>query len=330
MLQKPWNRWIIVLAGLVVLGLISPTVVNNRLAKSIRFTMRPDRETDQSSGLLAVFRELQFSLADMCFNKSTLYMHSGVRYAVVYEDAVSERIQNETEGDQTPDASKEPAGQDGHGHESEAEHDQEHEDIVPWIPPKDQDFRGILGDVEREVKPTTTEHAHHSKEEEALPWLRLATIINPQHEKAWMGAAATLVEKKGDAGTSDAIALLELAVQINPLQEGKAYSMYGLQWQLAHYYYMKTSRQDRAIETLERAVERGEKDFGRLDDVQQDWLSFCVRDLIQFYRKAGRLDDAIETCRRGMVLYPEDGVIQRALRRILRQRDAANAAPGNP
>jgi len=349
-LEKPSERWALVVILLAVLAGVSQWVVKP-VASQLRVTLSPDRERDKSSGLLQVFRGVQMSLADMCFNKSTVYQHSGILYRAKDEDIVGEDIKDERRtatdaaegttpsatvarkptkpGERPTTTTMRKTEPDGHGAD---EHGHQHLTIIPL--PED-DFRGIIGDVERQVKPFELTHVSHVKPEEALPWLRLATWINPDHEMAWVATAFWLQGTQGrnPKATSQAITLLEQARALNPPREGQPYDKQGLIYELGHLYLMNAKNPAKALEVLEPVIARGENDFAQLDAVQRDWLTFSFRDAVEACKKLGRHDRAVEFCKRGLVLFPDDRPLRSSLRReqqLLRKGGAAKPANSGP
>jgi len=319
LLQKSSSRWILVVVGLVVMAAISPFVVDP-IARQIQFSMMPNPARDQSSGVLQLFRGFQMSLADICYNKSTLYQHRGVRYSIaLHEDILGDEVKQEQdtvakaaeEGTTTPAKTAEHAGAEG----APAAGPHHHHHHITVIPTKANDFRGIIGEVERNVKPFATYHVHHTKPEEALPWLRLATWINPQHEKAWVATAFWLHRTRTPHATSKAISIMEQAIAINPLRKGVPYKKQGIPYMLGNLYLFSAKRPDKAYEVLIKAVEHGEKDFAELDSVEREWLLFNFRNLVFACRKLKRHEEAIQICKRGLALFPEDGPLRKALKK---------------
>ncbi|MCX8037115.1 MAG: tetratricopeptide repeat protein [Candidatus Sumerlaeia bacterium] len=331
------RRWVIVAVGLLALAGVGPLVVEP-MARNIRLTRTPKFERDRSSAIVQAFRGLQMSLADICYAKSTEYQHSGIIYRTPCEDTLDADIREERQQTDAAleggTASPAPAGKPAktapkkpvpsksarqepdHDHEG---HDHEHEHAT-MIPPKEADFRGIIGHVEREVKPFSLTHAAHSKPEEALPWLRLATWINPEHEMSWVAMAFWLQRtRKGGRNpqaVEQAIELLERARALNPPQENQPFAKQGLIYMLGHLYLMEKKDYAKAIEVLEPAIKRGEADFAKLDAVQRDWLSFSFRDAVEAYKNLGQTDKAMDLAARGIVLFPDDGPLRTALRRM--------------
>jgi len=329
-LEKPSQRWVFVGGLLAVIAGVAPLIVRP-VTGQIRVTLIPDEERDKSSGVLQVFRGLQMSLADICYNKSTVYQHSGILYQIEDEDIVSEDIRDEQRGATVVAESTSPtapialkggkkAVTTAAAHKTgdhEHEEDQHVHPRLTTISPREQDFRGIIGDVERAVKPFDLAHVRHVKPEEALPWLRLATWINPDHEMAWVATAFWLqgTKARNANATSQAIALLEQARLLNLPREGRPFEKHGLVYELAHLYLMEAKNPARALEILEPIVTRGEKDFAQLDPVQRDWLSFNFRDTVEACKKLGLHEKAVEYGRRGVALFPDDGPLRVSLRR---------------
>jgi tetratricopeptide (TPR) repeat protein len=337
-------RWMLVIAALVGLTVVGPAIVEP-MANKIRFSRMPDPKQDESSGVVRLFRGFQLSLADICYNKSIHYAHGGVVYRDLEEnilsDSLAEDERHSTEADEgatspVAEADMHEEDHEGHAHEHDHEHDHEHEgedhEHLPLILTSKEDFRGIIGDVERAVRPYATTHVEqHTKAPESLPWLRLATWINPEHEKAWVAMSYWLKVARRDDATSRAIALLEQAVRANPRRKGVVYDKYGLRYALAHLYLYQANNPRKALTILEETLAMGEADFERLDPIQQDWLAFNFRDAAQAYKLLGQLEKALETCIRGSKLLPEEGPLRhtrdRLKKRIAEERKKATEAP---
>lgn len=329
-LERRKNRdcRILVAFTLLVLGAVAPKVVEP-IAEKTRFTYRPDPERDQASGVATVFNGLRMSLADMCYNKSSYYQHRGARYRKLEEDFLSDQIREDAESEAAPDRGTSPsaaAGKDtqpreslrkgsDNGHHEDAGHDHtahDHE-VVPLILTPEEDFRGIIGEVERQVKPYSREHVDHIKgqERQSLPWLRLATWINPDHDMAWIAMAFWLQATKQEHKALEAIELLERARALNRPRENEPYRKQALLYMLGHLYLIEADNPRKAREILEESYELGTRDFDELDPVQRDWLNFCVRDLVQSCRRLGLHQSAIDYCTSGILLFPDDGTLYR-------------------
>jgi len=332
--SKPLHRWGLLVLGLLILTLVSPAIVEP-VRRMTQVTLIPDEQADRASGLVRLFRGLQLSMADIFYNRSTIYMHSGIRYDKLQEeDILSEDINaqhqrdtNAAAADTTASAAAEPA--DDHEHEDEhAAHAPSVGDDL-MIPPPQEDFRGFIGDIERAVKPfpeiitiTTggqeiviVNHPEHVKPEEALPWLRLATLLNPEHQQSWVGAAFLLLHQPNADAATRAIALLQQAVRLNPIREGQLFDRHSIYYLLGHTYLVDANDPARALAVLEPAVERGEKDYALLDEVQQDWLLFAFRDAVMSSRRLGLHEKALDLAKRGVALCPDDEPLLQMMKR---------------
>ncbi len=337
------RRWALVAVGLLILAGAGPLVVEP-MAQNIRLTRTPKFERDRASAIVQAFRGLQMSLADICYAKSTEYQHSGIIYRAPCEETLDADIRadrHQTDealgggtsphpsAEKSPRAAPTPASSKStsRDHVERHQHEEPDHEHNTMIPPKEADFRGIIGHVEREVKPFSLTHAAHSKPEEALPWLRLATWINPEHEMSWVAMAFWLQRtRKGGRNpraVEQAIELLERARALNPPQENQPFAKQGLLYMLGHLYLMEKKDYAKTIEVLEPAIKRGEADFAKLDAVQRDWLSFSFRDAVEAYRSLGQLDKAMDVAARGIVLFPDDGPLRTALRRMKNQAKGA-------
>lgn len=68
------------------------------------------------------------------------------------------------------------------------------DEIQSLIPTRERDFRGILGEMERAVKPFMAEH-EHAEMDELLPWFRLMTHMNPHFVRAYRSGGRALVDR---------------------------------------------------------------------------------------------------------------------------------------
>ena len=124
--------------------------------------------------------ELRTSFSDILVMKTERYLHSGVQYAA-HTDEGDKSLESDIEN---LDAHQEDVGVsrkvEAGGHQAKT-----------LIRSEDHDFRGIVGHLEREVKPYSDSgaHADHTDGRQILPWFRVATLSDGQHVRAYTSGA---------------------------------------------------------------------------------------------------------------------------------------------
>jgi tetratricopeptide (TPR) repeat protein len=116
-----------------------------------------------------ILGEVRATMSDLMFIKADRYLHAGAGYAP--------RARIDTLNEQ-----KQMGGGD--------------QGSPTTIHSAAEDFRGFLGDLEREVKPyREASQAHvHTELTELLPWFRLMTLSNPRFVRGYRVGGMTLVE----------------------------------------------------------------------------------------------------------------------------------------
>jgi hypothetical protein len=272
-----------------------------------------------------ILGELRMGAADMMFVKTDAWLHGGVRY-------LPHTDEHESEG-----RAADPATLEGmSGGAVEREHDEHadeaesgHNEIVRTIVRDErEDFRGWLGDLEREVKPwREPELAHElSAGAELLPLYRMIALSNPSFIRAWRLGAMWLTFEDRE---TEALAFLDEGIQKNP---GHA-ELFQL-----HLSRVTTltrlaqtegpARLEEALADATRGVEaalRSRPDGGKTgvirngllwtEEHEEDFL-FVVRFEPLILERLGRLPEAAAAARRARALAPEDGVLQRIAERL--------------
>lgn len=159
------------LTGLLLAFLLVPLAIRNVEPADYEPTIGYSSEaqsTRNTSAIARLFGELRTSMSDILFIKTERYMHSGV----AYDKSLADEGEGET-------------------------------NIGTLIRTPEQDWRGVIGDLEREVKPWMDPkfHAEHSSSTEVLPWFRLMTLVNPHRIRGYRIGAFILVT----SGIPDAV-----------------------------------------------------------------------------------------------------------------------------
>lgn len=226
---------------------------------------------------------------------------------------------------------------EGHGHDN---HDHSHEGDVPTIiRTAENDFRGFLGNLEREIKPWQDPSAEHklASGAELLPWYRLITLSNPRFVRAYrVGAMWLCFEDQEDK----AIEFLNEGIE-NNRDNPERYQLYLSLVQA----YMRLARKgdpqalDKALESSHLGVEHGllaRPDHGTAgvvkngllwtEDHEEDFV-FLARFVPIILERMQRFDEARTHARIDARLAPEDAVLQRINARLARGESAYVEGP---
>lgn len=175
------------------------------------------------------------------------------------------------------------------------------------IPSRREDFRGILGDLERSVKPYLNDRGEfYSKDsDQTLPMYRVAAALDPQLIAAYTLGASFLYRagKYPDA----ALAFLLEGERNNP-------SSFEIQVELGHIYLVGKKDYAGAAVHLLRARELAPRDLSHLTPTEQGSLADLYRWLALTYREWQRPGQALTVAREGLRLLGEDGTLSRIVR----------------
>lgn len=241
-------------------------------------------ETHASATLLGQFRT---SLSSWLWLRTDLYLHNGVEMRQLTE---AERARG-----------KQGVGNSEHG--QDALHDDS--SIVTVVPGKEQDFRGIFGDIERATKAYKRMEGHaHNDPKSALPLFRLMTWVDPQFIPGWITGATVLGRERTDAALDMGIELLKEGLEHNPNSPS-------VLSELGRFYASKKHDFTKAVPYLRRAVEL-EVEPSQLDEVEADGLLSAYRWLCLSYRELNKMGQMHTVARRGLKLFEDDPVLLRA------------------
>jgi hypothetical protein len=198
-----------------------------------------------------------------------------------------------------------------HGHDDHADHyeaanlaEGEHEaGHVLVIPPKHEDFRGVLGDLERTVKPyTAPDGKPYAKDpDQAIPLYRLMTMADPHFVQAYTTGATFIA--RGGARAEEGLAFLREGERHNP-------ESFEIQMELGHFALIYGKRPREAIRRLERA--RAGLPTGRpLNDLETDARADTYHWLAYAYRAVGDKARVREVAAEGVRVMGEDRLLER-------------------
>ncbi len=166
-----------------------------------------------ASAAAIILGELRTSFSDMMFIKTERYLHSGIAYVPHMDRALLSLEGEQKEAEHHQVVVGEEHHRDGHDHDHAHDHDHEHDDdhmhaydhehddhhhahdhdhlhhknIETVVPSPTRDFRGFIGDLERQVKPwRDPSKAHiHTDGMELLPWFRMMTLSDPRYIRGY-------------------------------------------------------------------------------------------------------------------------------------------------
>jgi hypothetical protein len=180
------------------------------------------QEAVNTSPFAQILGEVRATTADLMWVKTERYLHRGVAYAPHLDsDELARSGKVETRPQPAPEAHKatEPANDhdhadehdhdhahahadehdhdhdhahtDEHDHAGEPAHEHEHEHehgMTGLIPAAEQDYRGFVGVLQRQIEPWLPPGTPHKHEpgDELLPWYRMLTLANPHHWRGYM------------------------------------------------------------------------------------------------------------------------------------------------
>ncbi len=173
--------------GLVLLlCLLSPLLVNridpNDYDPVIGYSSEA-QSTRNTSAIGRLFGELRTSMSDILFIKTERYIHSGIGYTKTMDEEAD---------------AKGPIG--------------------TLIRTPDEDWRGFIGILERNVKPwmDPKTHAQHTTSVELLPWFRLMTLVNPHRIRGYRIGAFILMTSGLPDCMKQAREYIEEGIKNNP------------------------------------------------------------------------------------------------------------------
>jgi hypothetical protein len=186
------------------------------------------REQRNHSSIAVILGEFRANFSDLMFVKTERYLHSGIGYRPHLDTELMQATGDiQDRGSQTapgdvdqkiasPEMLETAGLRPGEVMIAEAE---DQEEFVPTIiRTRENDFRGFLGDLEREIKPwrdPSLPHIHTAGTE-LLPWFRLATLGNPQNERAYVIGTWWLRTMQTEAQLREGLRFIEEGVANNP------------------------------------------------------------------------------------------------------------------
>ena len=302
-MKSPLAKYGLWTLGWVVAGVLVSRVEPFRYEGS-RARDEQGRELRNHSALAAMLGEFRTSASDLMFIQTERYLHGGISF----RKGTSVEL---AEGHDDSDLDHDHDDGDGHDHTGDHDHDAacSCHGADTAIPRKENDFRGWVGDLYREVKPwNDPSKPHiHTDGKELLPWFRLMTMSDPHYVQGYLAGAYWLQMES----LPEAMAFVEEGIKNNP----DAFQLYASRGFLRMKVF-RHSNESTLAEEDRKTVEQARNDFlqaaemglaQRPVDVGQDgthgtkWLKYHENDLLA-------------ACRMTVVLTERLGDIERAKR----------------
>jgi len=303
-----------------------------------------------------ILGELRLGAADIMFVKTERYLHGGVAYrphldagALAREGVARARP---TGGADRPSAGEEPDSDvsgalaalvgpmapatPSAGLELE-ETEADHEAVETIIRSAESDFRGFIGNLEREIKPWRPKELPHqlSPGRELLPWVRLMTLANPGFVRAYRTGAWWL----SSVGHPDqALAFLDEGIAKNQ-DHPELFQLYlsKVQVLLGLALRGEADRLEPALAAVRAGIAQGLKARPAdgvsppgaakapwSEDHEED-LAFLLRFEPLILERLGRTEAARRAAEAGLVVLPDDPVLARLSDRMGKADPGAQA-----
>ncbi len=239
----------------------------------------------------SLFGQFRSNMADFLYLKVDKYLHNGVelRALTPYEEEVEHADKVGVAESDIREGFKQ------HGH-----------DETTVVPSKQSDWRGILGDLEREVQPYQDMSAHtHRDPKEALPLFRLMTWSNPNFIPGYTLGAMMIARDRSKV--DDAIAFLKEGEANNP-------QALEIKTELGHFLTGRKRDFEAAVPYLREAIAIGkQRDPKTMTEDEAEAFQNAYRWLVLNRREAGQPAEARAAAEECVARYPNDVVCRHYL-----------------
>ena len=278
------------ITGLVLAGKLGQSV-QPQLKAPVGLTLH-QQEALEESAVASLFGEFRASVADFLWLESDRYLHFGV--------GTRGRLDSEKENKKVGAV------------KGKAAHDNHHDETT-IVPNAEADWRGGLGNLERQTQPYM-DLSHHEERDakETLPLFRLMTWTNPHFVQGYVHGAMQMA--RVNAKLPEALAFLLEGERNNP-------DSLSIQATLCELYFVRLVKLEEALAHGNKALllysQKDRKTLSRDEDEDANnafrWLVLIYRDLGDARRKAGDTSGAQQLYAQGRRLanaclqyYPED------------------------
>ena len=339
----------------VLMVLVAPSIRDRVAAAKAAVSQGSagDLEARNKNAFAIILGEIRATAADLMFVKTEFYIHNGIGYRphlsynqmatagkVVAEGQEQDdgaTLEDMGSGFQERTVGKKAAHASEHHEHEHDHHDHHHEGgwcpggVPTLIRTAAEDFRGLIGSLERETKPFQDpklphEHGHT---EELLPWYRLMTITDPHNLRGYMiGTMLLMFAEKPD----EALSFIREGIEKNRdnPQAFRLYASLAQVYSKSRYHGEKLAgaRLGRALAAAQTGYEMGKavrpkegkvgaarKGIVWTDDLENDFL-FLARVVPILLERKGDLYHALRVANEVASLAPDDVATKRIVSRF--------------
>jgi len=290
-----------------------------------------DRMLRNRSAVATILGEIRSSMSDIMFYKTELYLHSGVAYKLNLDyEALSSKGQVVDLGKPTANLKASQVSHETatakapeHGHENEPELPKGEEEIFHCegadtvIPRQINDFRGFIGDLQREVKPwiDPSKPHLHTDGTELLPWYRLMTLSDPHYIRGYMIGAWWLKRQRKNTQLEAAVNFLKEGISNNP----EAFQLYLMRGEIMH----TLGQNQEAKRSFKEAAELAVKQRPAGGKISKQWTEYNEEDALASMRLAvfserefGSKKEALALARRYLNVLEHDAILENLIKRL--------------
>ena len=283
----------------------------SRSAQDARIRYSVDRsETDMQernqSAFALILGEMRATMADLMFMKTSTYLHAGVGYSSSLQMEANSKADTFSGcGPGTPTSIRDAS----------------------------KDFRGFLGNIEREVKPfRDSSQAHvHTATKELIPWFRVMTLTNPHYIRGYRVGSKILADEmqwgkcldflnEGIRNNADNPELFLLYQSVASLHlRGRTHDDYPWRKEWMSLA-LEASRKAYALGKMQRPplgeLNKIQKDLVWTQDLEEDFR-FCAHMVPLLLRDEGKSDEALHLAQEIQTQMPHYKPIQETVRQLL-------------
>lgn len=249
-------------------------------------------EAHETHGSVSLLGQFRTSVSGWLWVRTDLYLHNGVQMRPMLAAEHHRGVDSEHGSDGIDEQIK-------------------HGAVVTVIPSADRDFRGVLGEVERQVSAYKSMKNHtHNDPKSALPLFRLMTWIDPQFIPGWTVGASVLLRGQSQEAYGKALQYLGEGLEHNPddiiLLKEMGYiwtrPLHDLEKGKSYFERVRTNLRGASVAALDEDAQEAARDSYR-------WLVLIERDTM-------RREEAIKVAREGLELFPEDYTLSHTLAQL--------------
>ncbi|MCC6697089.1 MAG: hypothetical protein IT365_15790 [Candidatus Hydrogenedentes bacterium] len=253
----------------------------------------------RESVTFSLLGQVRMSIGDLMWLKTLEYLHNGIIY----------RMPTEAERSQGAEAHEFTGMGAGAAHV----------DGPTLVPGKEQDWRGVLGTLNRHIEPWRPGHAQHSDPQELIPWYQVLVRFNPHCVQAYVNGAFFMADFAGEP--ERARDFLLAGADKNPWS-------FEIQATLGKLYFERFQDYELARDTLKSATALAQEEKAYLkrhedafDEIQEQLLGETYLFLARSYEELGDYDRAVDTAEAGMKAVPGYQLLRVEERIATRKRD---------